>query len=125
MRSKEDNRERSAKWRANHPDLSLYRALKYRETHPDVLLQTQLKKYDLDLETYRGWEGLQEGRCAICKELPKGMQNTKSRLCVDHDHKTGLVRGLLCGGCNVALGHFNHSILLLEQAIIYLKESDL
>lgn len=40
----------------------------------------------------------QGGGCAICKRPPK-----KLRLSVDHDHKTGLVRGLLCFGCNSIL----------------------
>jgi hypothetical protein len=50
------------------------------------------------------------------------MENGKLRLCVDHDHKTGKVRGLLCGACNIALGHFNHDPELLLKAIKYLGD---
>lgn len=61
----------------------------------------------------------QEFCCAICGEqiiYPK-------RLNVDHDHKTGEVRGLLCGNCNRALGLFNDDPNNLKNAINYLKQS--
>lgn len=56
----------------------------------------------------------QMGLCAICKR-PK-------KLNVDHDHKTGEIRGLLCSRCNLGLASFGDSIEGLEKAIDYLKE---
>ena len=41
-------------------------------------------------------------------------------LCIDHDHKTEAIRGLLCVSCNLALGSFKDSLVNLEAAIIYL-----
>lgn len=65
------------------------------------------------------WDGLmttQGGVCAICKK-----PNSDGRaLHVDHDHGTGVVRGLLCGQCNAALGLFGDSPDLLHVAIDYL-----
>ena len=59
--------------------------------------------------------------CEICnKELADGQQ--KGKRCIDHDHKTGIVRGVLCDTCNLALGHAKDSVELLELMIIYLKE---
>ena len=61
----------------------------------------------------------QEGKCAICNQDPTG----KRGLAVDHCHKTGNVRGLLCHGCNVSLGQFKDDILLLNNAIEYLRNN--
>lgn len=59
----------------------------------------------------------QEGKCAICNQKPTG----KRGLAVDHCHKTGTVRGLLCHGCNVSLGQFKDDISILNNAIEYLR----
>lgn len=44
----------------------------------------------------------QGGLCAICREVPR-------RACIDHDHNTGKVRGILCHRCNVMAGAFDDS----------------
>jgi hypothetical protein len=58
----------------------------------------------------------QESKCAICKQ-DFGVE------CVDHDHKTGHVRGLLCKACNLGLGYFRDNKLSLANAITYLDDS--
>lgn len=58
----------------------------------------------------------QEGLCAICKKEPQS-----KGLNVDHCHKTGRVRALLCTKCNGGIGFFDESIELLEAAIAYLR----
>lgn len=58
----------------------------------------------------------QEGKCAICL-IP-----SEKRLHIDHCHKTGKVRGLLCGNCNMALGLFKDNEQLLIAASVYLYE---
>lgn len=55
----------------------------------------------------------QNGCCAICKQ--------KARLVIDHDHSSGLMRGLLCYTHNTALGLFNDSPELLQSAIDYIQ----
>ena len=64
--------------------------------------------------------------CAICNE-PGDLKFRPNRrpwgarhLCLDHDSATGRVRGVLCSGCNTALGLFRHNIAFLERAITYL-----
>ena len=45
----------------------------------------------------------------------------KRRLCVDHDHNTGAVRGILCGPCNLALGKLSDSIGKILALAAYLE----
>jgi len=56
-------------------------------------------KYRLTEEEYESILKHQGGVCAGCGEPPR-----KTRLAVDHDHKTGRIRGLLCWLCNRAIG---------------------
>lgn len=57
-------------------------------------------------------------KCAIC-----GSETSKSNrdFALDHDHKTGKIRGVLCHQCNVGLGNFEDSLSFLQKAINYLK----
>jgi hypothetical protein len=77
--------------------------------------------YGITLKEYENLYIKQNGMCAICHHP----EPVKSRLflAVDHDHKTGKVRGLLCSKCNMALGSFDDSIHSLLSAIRYLKNT--
>jgi len=57
--------------------------------------------------------------CEIC-----GNKSTRTYLAVDHDHKTGKIRGMLCDHCNTALGKFKDDINIMKQAIKYLERSN-
>lgn len=61
----------------------------------------------------------QGGGCAICGRIPDPGQQRAFH--VDHDHSTGMVRGVLCGQCNVGLGYFADDEDSLTQAIMYLR----
>lgn len=67
------------------------------------------------------WDA-QLGRCAVCAcaLAPLGTHYTH----VDHDHCTGVLRGILCRGCNVGIGHFEDSPERLRGAAAYLENSD-
>jgi hypothetical protein len=72
--------------------------------------------YDIDAAEYERLHELQGRRCAICRN-----QSRTIRLAVDHDHKTGAVRGLLCKRCNhELLGAGHDSVEILWRAIGYL-----
>jgi hypothetical protein len=62
----------------------------------------------------------QKGACAVCKTALNSSRYTK--LAVDHDHRTGRVRGLLCTGCNTALGLMKDSPVRLRAAAVYLEQ---
>lgn len=61
----------------------------------------------------------QKGCCAICATK---QDDLKRSLCVDHNHSTGEVRGLLCDACNRALGYLKDSTDLLSKCINYLNK---
>jgi hypothetical protein len=68
------------------------------ERHKQAQRRSWLKrKYAVTVEWYDAAMEAQDGRCRVCKSKP-------DHLVVDHCHRTGAVRGLLCHGCNVALG---------------------
>jgi hypothetical protein len=73
-----------------------------------VLYRITSLEYDIIL-THQG------GVCAICKRPPTG-----NRLAVDHDHKTGLVRGLVCWTCNRALGLLRDRLASAQALVEYL-----
>jgi hypothetical protein len=75
------------------------------------------KRYNLTLEQYADLKNEYNNKCAICGKTCKN-----KRLCVDHDHKTGKIRGMLCHLCNRGLGHFQDNPELLDKAINYLKK---
>lgn len=67
----------------------------------------------------------QNGVCAICQkstdiiDIRTGLPR---RLAIDHNHKTGEIRGLLCHDCNIAIGHFKDNAELLRCAARYLEK---
>lgn len=80
------------------------------------------RKYGIDLDEYRAKLLAQNGVCAICS-LPetKAVNGSVISLSVDHDHSTGVPRGLLCNNCNRALGLFGDNPQTLTAAVAYLS----
>lgn len=76
--------------------------------------------YKINENEYRNLYEQQKGLCAICGRPELKRRNTM--LCVDHDHTTGKVRGLLCGTCNSAIGYFEDNPDYLRSAISYLEQ---
>jgi hypothetical protein len=104
----------------------------YREEHQKELNEQQKARYAADKDKHAAFNRLhkhgitkedyairlkdQQGKCAICGCLPK-------KLCVDHDHETGKIRGLLCNNCNLMLGHSKDSVERLRNAADYLDKN--
>ena len=73
--------------------------------------------YGIEPEDYDRMYDLQLGRCAICLMALTEVR----RVCIDHDHVTGEVRGILCDLCNNALGRFKDNPDSLRRAASYLE----
>ena len=71
------------------------------------------RRYGLTSQRVDELIAAQGGLCAVCKVRPPEH--------VDHDHKTGRVRGVLCSGCNQGLGNFRDDTAALRAAIDYLE----
>lgn len=97
---------------------------KYRKLNYDASMKNRLRRYGITPEdAQKLWE-TQSGKCAICGEQMVGhgykssVKGAKAHL--DHSHKTGRVRGYLCGNCNRGMGYLGDSIENLRSAILYL-----
>ena len=90
---------------------------------PEALEDARLRRvFGISLEDYNWMLEVQGGVCAICKR-PETVPHKKGKpkkLTVDHDHKTGRVRGLLCQKCNSILGYAEDQPLILLSAVEYL-----
>lgn len=70
------------------------------------------RRYGISVEQYDAAVEAQNGVCAICYQPCR----TTQRLCVDHDHQTGTVRGLLCRRCNAGLGYLEDAAWMAAAA---------
>jgi len=103
-------------------------ARKYRETHKNEIHEANqrrdlLRKYGLSQEAYSSLSARQGSLCAICQK-PESVLDRKGRLrrlTVDHDHKTGALRGLLCFRCNTAIGKMSDDPARLRAAADYIE----
>ncbi len=110
--------------RLNRPRM-LERNRAWRKNNPDKMMvsrrQSSLKhNYGISLEDYNRLFGEQNGLCLGCY---KHQTQLKKRLVVDHNHKTGKVRGLLCSACNTVLGFANDKVETLQRLIDYISRT--
>jgi len=75
----------------------------------------------MSFDDYHDMLQAQNNRCAICGL--EDIDNLHGVLCVDHDHDTGKVRGLLCTACNYGLGYFRDNMYSLKKALYYLTKN--
>lgn len=115
-----------------------YRKMNYDYIHADiekycnnVRFKTVKFTYGLSKSDYLGLILSHNNMCAICGITPEEQTEKirkdsrlkkKKNLCIDHDHKTNKVRGLLCASCNLGLGYLEDDINLLKKAIQYLEK---
>ncbi len=105
----EETRDRAKKWAKDNPERAKYSHRKWKLKN----------RYGISEDDYYSLLNKQGGMCAICGEF---LASDKEFFCIDHDHKTGKVRGLLCSKCNRGIGHFDDESWILLSAFNYIEE---
>lgn len=106
----EKSRQYHRDYHAAHISNPVYKAMK----NEAAKVSRRKQKYGITREDYRGMLTQQDGRCMICTV------RLNDELRVDHNHKTGQVRALLCSNCNSGLGLFQEDPVRLNSAVEYL-----
>jgi hypothetical protein len=116
-------------WREKYPEKAKLSKKKWRQNNPikvSLLKQKhKLLKYGITIENYNEMLINQNNVCIIClrpETMTRG--NKLQSFSVDHCHKTGKVRGLLCSKCNTAIGLFDDNPILVRSAMMYLLKFD-
>ena len=86
--------------------------------NPEKRKSGRLTAYGMQMSDFEDLMAIQNGRCAICGMAEDGDKNHFPL--VDHNHTTGMVRGLLCMNCNQGIGKFHDDPNLLMSAATYL-----
>ena len=102
---------------------------RYSRNKNKILLKTKectlKRKYGISLDQYSGMCAAQNDLCAVCERPEATWINGKIKsLAVDHDHRTGKIRGLLCYSCNTTLGKVNEDVQILKNMINYLETNN-
>lgn len=124
QRNAEVRRQKSREYAATHREEVLAKKRAYmRKRHaeqPELNRLRQISyKYGLSPEEYSALVERTGPTCPLCDEEFRGRGLHKR--CVDHDHQTGKVRGLICSACNTAIGYFGDNPQRIESAIRYLR----
>jgi len=97
---------------------------KLQRTKHNVKFRNNILKfrYNITVDDYNKLFKKQKGLCRICRESETlKYKDNITNLSVDHCHKTGKVRGLLCRKCNKAIGLFKENVHYLKRVIKYLE----
>jgi hypothetical protein len=111
------------KYRATHSEEIKAARREHYQQNRKAILATQRayvlkKKFGLTPEAYAALWDSQGQVCACCGSDTSG---GRGAFHVDHDHVTGLVRGILCNSCNLGIGHLSDTLDGVRQAVAYLE----
>ncbi len=119
---RKNKREYHRAWSAKNRAASRARANQWRLNNPEKVREKgYMSKYGITLADFDNLRISQRFCCKICSAHETQFD---SHLHVDHCHKTGKVRGLLCGPCNKALGLFKDNITSIHNAAEYLEQAN-
>lgn len=85
-----------------------------------VYERARLAKYGLTEDKHKALVRSQNNVCAVCHQSC----DINDKLCIDHNHMTGIVRGLLCSRCNTGIGYFRDNAQYLMDASRYIDRTD-
>jgi hypothetical protein len=108
-------REYHRAWRANNPVKRRGYHQSFKDSHPHYYIEN---RYGISIVEYKQMLDTQNNKCAICR---KSFRDSKST-CIDHCHKVGHVRGLLCRYCNSWIGYIGESPATMRRALEYLSK---
>lgn len=97
-RAKAQQRRRYAESAEIRANKKAYRERNLAHSRAQILRASLLRRYGITPEERAFMKAAQNGACAICGDVVE-------RLCIDHDHETTKVRGLLCIQCNTGLAY--------------------
>ena len=110
-----------ADWAKRNPNATREIQKRYRLKNPFNAARHRLTRYGVTPQQFDQMLAEQNGRCGICGVAESGARDWH----LDHDHGTGLPRGILCVRCNGGLGQFADNPVILQSAISYLKKATL
>lgn len=116
----EKHRANGRRWYKNNKEHKNAQNKAWKENNPNKFREGNLKsRFGITIQDFNNQLVVQKNRCAVC-----GIHADELTyyLSVDHCHKTGALRGLLCKKCNLGLGHFNDDIKILKAAVFYLEQ---
>jgi hypothetical protein len=109
-------------WMKNNRKACVKYSTDWRERNYDKVMNAHLMRtYNVSYATFKIILETQNNTCPICKSI-LDRNNKGKRPCLDHNHTTNKVRGILCSECNCAIGLFKESISILRNASDYLRE---
>jgi hypothetical protein len=121
---KEQIKESYVKYDASHRLQRRHFQNQYYAAHKEQKRNSRLKqRFGIDAEEYQRLLTKQMDGCAICGTTIPGGPGKRNPLgfAVDHDHKTGKVRGLLCRNCNTGIGLLKDKVSVIRNAVDYVE----
>ncbi len=117
--TEESNKKRSETLKRMYSEGTAKFGFKTKYSNEDERIEARkvrrlMERYGITKEDFNAMLDLQNGKCKICDN---------PAVVVDHDHKTKVVRGLLCSKCNLGIGYFQDDSNLLTSASNYIKEA--
>lgn len=113
VRIRKRDRERQKEYRKTRLDIARKQGRESYQRHKQKrIIYQKVRNYGITSEQYLEMLNKRNGVCDICKNVVK-------QLVVDHNHKNGEIRGMLCYKCNQALGLFGENAQTMKQAIEY------